>query len=94
MKTIFISFILLSSSLAAQLREDLFEDVNLSTILIPDTTEHWEDFEQSRSSLIYHYIKAQKKQSELNLRELNSLYLFHKGKIEAYSDILNFFDTH
>ena len=88
----FISLILIPTLLSAQMKEDIFEDIDMKTIFDESKEPSVEDITVSRETMVYYYALVKKNQS-LRLRDKTkstSQYIYHRGQFDAYNDILEY----
>jgi hypothetical protein len=91
----FLPLLLLPVFLSAQMREDLFEDIDMKTILTPlEHVSYLENEGIDPLTLTYHYLlfKRVEATEELKITKSTSICLVLRGKLQAYNDIINYIE--
>jgi hypothetical protein len=80
--------------LTAQMREDLFDDVDMKTIFIEENGNPLNDLLFAHDHYAHYYAKYKVAEISRRMTETKStsVYIYYKGQLDAYLDIINYFE--
>ena len=95
MKTIYLSLLLFSSTSFAQMREDLFDDIDMKTIFVQENNTDIDDLLLPNDHYAHYYAKYKVAEISRLMKETKStsIYIYHKGQLDAYQDIIYYFEA-
>lgn len=94
MKLTFCLLLAIANCGYSQTREDLLEDIDMRTILLPEDEklEPWND----KGYFVQYYAKYKIAELCRKIKEnkSTSIHIYYKGQLEAYQDVIEYIETH
>jgi|WetSurMetagenome_2_1015567.scaffolds.fasta_scaffold658870_1 hypothetical protein len=81
--------------LSAQMKEDLLDDIDMKTIFVQENSTDIDDLISPDDHYAHYYAKYKVAEISRLMKETKStsIYIYHKGQLDAYQDIIYYFEA-